>query len=269
MKAPFSGDEIGEARPVGQYSPEIRAQVVMVMGAAAGIGRATARLIHDRGASVACVDRDEAGCLALASDLDLGGESAMAFSADVTDPASVQQAVQSAARKWGAIHGLVNCVGVTGTTNVRSHELMVGDFDVVLSTNLRGAFIVSQAILPVFLGQKYGRLLHVASIAGKEGNAGMVSYSASKAGLIGMVKSMGKEYAQDGITVNALAPAVIWTDLVEKMPREQVDYMTSRIPMGRMGTLEEAAEMIAWILSPAASFTTGFTFDLSGGRATY
>jgi NAD(P)-dependent dehydrogenase (short-subunit alcohol dehydrogenase family) len=264
-----SGDEIGGTRPDRRGGPEIRGQVMMVIGGAAGIGRATARLMHERGARVACVDRDEAGCSDLAADLDPAGQSATAVSADVTDAASVRQAVQSAVRKWGSVHGVVNCVGVTGKTNVRSHELAVDDFDAVLSTNLRGAFIVSQAILPVFLSQNYGRLVHVASIAGKEGNAGMVSYSASKAGLIGMVKSMGKEYAQDGITVNALAPAVIWTELVERMPPAQVDYMTSRIPMGRMGSLEEAAEIIAWILSPAASFTTGFTFDLSGGRATY
>jgi 3-oxoacyl-[acyl-carrier protein] reductase len=115
----------------------------------------------------------------------------------------------------------------------------------------------------------YGRILHVASIAGKEGNAGMVSYSASKAGLIGMVKSQGKEYAESGVIVNALAPAVIHTDMVEAMPADQVRYMTEKIPMRRLGKLEECAELVAWIVSPACSFTTGFTFDLSGGRAVY
>ncbi len=115
----------------------------------------------------------------------------------------------------------------------------------------------------------YGRILHVASIAGKDGNAGMVSYSASKAGLVGMVKAMGKEYAQTGVTINAIAPAVIRTQMVDEMPESQVDYMLSRIPMNRCGTLDEVAEPISWTVSPAASYTTGFVFDLSGGRAVY
>lgn len=119
------------------------------------------------------------------------------------------------------------------------------------------------------LEQRYGRVLHIASISGKEGNAGMPAYSASKAGLIGMVKVQGKEYAEDGITVNAIGPAVVRTAMVEALPQAQVDYMTSRIPMRRCGTLDEVAGMAGWILSPAASFTTGFTFDLSGGRANY
>jgi len=119
------------------------------------------------------------------------------------------------------------------------------------------------------LGRNYGRILHIASIAGKEGNAGMVAYSASKAAVIGMAKVQGKEYAETGITVNALAPAVIRTEMVEKMPPEQVDYMTQKIPAKRCGTLEEFAEMAAFIVSPENSFCTGFCFDLSGGRATY
>ena len=117
--------------------------------------------------------------------------------------------------------------------------------------------------------RKYGRILHVASIAGKEGNAGMAAYSATKAGLIGLVKVMGKDYAESGITVNALAPAVIRTPMVTALPEAQVKYMTDKIPMHRCGELAEAAAMIAWIVSPACSFTTGFTFDLTGGRAVY
>jgi 3-oxoacyl-[acyl-carrier protein] reductase len=119
------------------------------------------------------------------------------------------------------------------------------------------------------LAQNYGRLLHVASIAGKEGNAGMTAYSASKAGLIGLVKSMAKDYAESGITINALAPAVIQTPMVDQLPKATVDYMTQKIPMRRLGTLNEVAAMIAWIISPECSFSTGFTFDLTGGRATY
>jgi len=124
-------------------------------------------------------------------------------------------------------------------------------------------------VLPRMLRHNYGRVLHVASIAGKDGNAGMAAYSATKAGLIGLVKSLGKDYAETGITVNALAPAVIRTPMVDALPEATIKYMTDKIPMKRCGELEEAAQLIAWIVSPACSFTTGFTFDLTGGRATY
>jgi len=170
---------------------------------------------------------------------------------------------------FGRIDGVVNCAGVTGRTNLRAHEVDLDDFDAVYRINLRGALLVSQAVLPIMLEQNYGRLLHVASIAGKEGNAGMTAYSASKAGLIGLVKSMAKDYAETGITINALAPAVIQTPMVDQLPQATVDYMTEKIPMRRLGTLTEIAAMIAWIVSPECSFSTGFTFDLSGGRATY
>jgi 3-oxoacyl-[acyl-carrier protein] reductase len=143
------------------------------------------------------------------------------------------------------------------------------DFDEVYRINLRGALIVSQAVLPHMLERNFGRLLHIASIAGKDGNAGMTAYSATKAGLIGMIKSMGKDYAETGVTINALAPAVIRTPMVAALPEATVKYMTDKIPMKRCGELEEAAQMIAWIVSPACSFTTGFTFDLTGGRAVY
>ena len=163
----------------------------------------------------------------------------------------------------------MNCAGITGKTNVKGHEVELADFDRVCQVNLRGALILSQAVLRRMLPAAYGRILHVASIAGKDGNAGMTAYSASKAGLIGMVKSLGKDYAETGITVNALAPAVIRTPMVDVLPEATVKYMTDKIPMRRCGELEEAAALIAWIVSPACSFTTGFTFDLSGGRATY
>lgn len=126
-----------------------------------------------------------------------------------------------------------------------------------------------KAVLPHMLETGYGRVCLMASIAGKEGNAGMAAYSATKAGVIGLTKSLGKEYAESGITVNALAPAVIYTPIHDAMPQEQIDYMTAKIPMGRCGTLDEAASMITFILSPENSFTTGFCFDLSGDRATY
>jgi 3-oxoacyl-[acyl-carrier protein] reductase len=132
-----------------------------------------------------------------------------------------------------------------------------------------GSFYTSKHVLPKMLKNKYGRVLHIASISGKEGNAGMLAYSTSKAAVIGMTKVQGKEYAETGVTINALAPAVIRTAMVESLPDEQVKYMTDKIPMKRCGTLEEAASVAAFIVSPEASFSTAFTFDLSGGRATY
>jgi 2-dehydro-3-deoxy-L-rhamnonate dehydrogenase (NAD+) len=244
-------------------------QTFVVVGAASGIGRAAAELLGQRGARVACLDMDEAGVAETASSVAAAGGQALSGRIDVTQPDTIGPAFQAVTERWGQLHGLVNCAGITGMTNLRSHEVPLDDFDRVVRVNLYGSFLLSQAVLPLMLPYGYGRVLHVASIAGKEGNAGMVSYSASKAGIIGMVKSQGKEYATTGITVNALAPAVIQTPLVDRMPPEQVEYMTSRIPMQRCGTLTEVAELISWILSPAASYITGFTFDLSGGRATY
>jgi 3-oxoacyl-[acyl-carrier protein] reductase len=193
----------------------------------------------------------------------------MAQPLEVAEEAGIAPAIDAVARAFGRIDGLVNCAGITGKTNVPGHEVDLADFDMVYRVNLRGAFLLSKAVLPHMLKRKYGRVLHVASIAGKEGNAGMTAYSATKAGLIGMVKSMAKDYVEQGITINALAPAVIRTPMVEALPQATIDYMTAKIPMRRCGELKEAAQMIAWIVSPACSFTSGFTFDLTGGRATY
>ena len=242
---------------------------VVVIGAGSGIGRAAAEHIASSGVTIGCVDRDAAGAAYTARRISEAGASAVSAAADVADEASIGEAVDRLSSKIGRIHGLVNCAGITGRTNVKAHEVDVADFDAVYRVNLRGALLVSKAVLPHMLAHGYGRILHVASIAGKEGNAGMAAYSATKAGLIGLVKSMAKDYAETGITINALAPAVIRTPLVDALPQETVDYMTARIPMRRCGTLQEAAELIQWIVSPACSFTTGFTFDLSGGRATY
>ena len=247
------------------YFPD-RPYSVAVVGAASGIGAATARFLAGEGARVACLDANADGAAAVAAWL---GGGAFAVACDVTRADSVDAAVAATAKAMGQVHGLVNCAGITGKTNIRGHEVELADFDRVYAINLRGAFIVSQAILKHMLPFGYGRLLHVASIAGKDGNAGMTAYSATKAGLIGMVKSLGKDYPETGITINALAPAVIRTPLVDALPEATVKYMTDKIPMRRCGELAEVAAMIAWIVSPACSFTTGFTFDLSGGRATY
>jgi NAD(P)-dependent dehydrogenase (short-subunit alcohol dehydrogenase family) len=242
---------------------------IAVVGAASGIGLATAALLANRGAKIVCLDRDGEGARASATAIVAARGEASAYSLDVTDRAANHAVWESVIRESGQLHAVVNCAGITGRTNLKAHQVDPDDFDLVYRINMMGALLVSQAVLPHMLSRNYGRILHLASIAGKEGNAGMTAYSATKAGLIGMVKSMGKDYAETGITINSLAPAVIRTPLVAAMPEAQVTYMTDKIPMKRCGELEEAAEMIAWIVSPACSFTTGFTFDLSGGRATY
>lgn len=266
------GDGGGEGGAVAPspppFGPSLADQVFVVVGGGGGIGGEIVRALVARHGYVVVADRDRAAAeRVVASVADVAR--ALAVSADVTDPASLGAAIAQAIDRFGTLHGVCNAAGITGETGRPSHEIALADFDQVVAVNLRGAFALSQAALPPLLERGYGRILHIASIAGKEGNAGMVSYSASKAGLIGMVKSQGKEYATNGVTVNAMAPAVIRTEMVERMPPAQVEYMTSRIPMARCATLAEAAELAVWILSPAASFTTGFTFDLTGGRAVY
>ena len=145
----------------------------------------------------------------------------------------------------------------------------MAEFDRVYKVNLKGSFIICKAVIPHMVKTGYGRILLVASVSGKDGNAGMTAYSASKAGVIGLAKSIAKDYAETGVTVNTIAPAVVRTAMVEALPDSQVDYMTSRIPMGRCCTLKEIADISVFILSPENSFTTGFCFDLTGGRATY
>jgi 3-oxoacyl-[acyl-carrier protein] reductase len=239
---------------------------VVVVGAASGIGLQTARFLAGQGGRVAALDRNKDGVETATKEL---GKDAVARAVDVTDWNAVRSTIDGIAQAFGKIDALVNCAGITGKTNVPTHEVEIEDFDAVYRINLKGAFLLSKAVIPHMLARKYGRVLHVASIAGKEGNAGMAAYSATKAGLIGLVKTLGKDYAETGITVNGLAPAVIRTPMVDALPQATIDYMTAKIPMRRCGELQEAAELIGWIVSPACSFTTGFTFDLTGGRAVY
>lgn len=197
------------------------------------------------------------------------GEQTICAALDVTDRSAVWKAIDDAVAQTGRADILVNSAGVTGQTNIKSHEVDPDDFDRVMRINVNGCLNTFQAAVPHMLKRNYGRVLHFASISGKEGNAGMLAYSTSKAAVIGMTKVQGKEYAQTGITVNAIAPAVIFTELVAKMPPEQVKYMTDKIPMSRCGTKDEVAALCEFIVSPENAFTTAFTYDMSGGRATY
>jgi 3-oxoacyl-[acyl-carrier protein] reductase len=249
-----------------QSTPAWHEQVAVITGGADGLGYALAQNLAAKGVTVALFDRDEEKLERARMAL---GEPCLVFNTDVTDPQSVNRAVEELVAQTERVDILVNCAGITGKTQIKSHEIELEDFDLVMNINLRGSLITFQAVIPHMLRHNYGRVLHIASISGKEGNAGMLAYSTSKAAVIGMTKVQGKEYADTGITVNALAPAVIRTAMVAALPDAQVKYMTDKIPMSRCGTLDEFAAMASFIVSPEASFNTGFCFDLSGGRATY
>jgi NAD(P)-dependent dehydrogenase (short-subunit alcohol dehydrogenase family) len=245
---------------------EFEGQVAIVTGAASGLGLAITRKLNDEGGQVALLDLNETALQEAAKSV---GPTAVGFPIDLTNETQVNSVVSQIGERFGRIDVLVNCAGVTGKTNIKSHDVETADLRFVFDVNFMASFFTARAVLPWMLKQQYGRILHIASIAGKEGNAGMLAYSASKAAVIGMTKVQGKEYAETGITINALAPAVIQTPMVDAMPPEQVKYMTDKIPMKRCGTLDEIAHMAAFIVSPGTGFTTGFTFDMTGGRATY
>jgi NAD(P)-dependent dehydrogenase (short-subunit alcohol dehydrogenase family) len=237
-------------------------QNVVVTGAASGLGRAICRRFVLLGASVRGIDINMPGLQELKAVL---GKSFFPVRCDV----STWEEVVESFEKLSPVDVLVNCAGITGRTNLQSHETDPADVERVFRINFFGSYHTSKAVLPQMVARGYGRLLHIASIAGKEGNAGMLAYSSSKAAVIGMTKVQGKEVAGTGVTVNAIAPAVIQTPMVDAMPEEQVKYMTDKIPMRRCCTLDEVVTMVEFVVSPSCSFTTGFTFDLTGGRATY
>jgi 2-dehydro-3-deoxy-L-rhamnonate dehydrogenase (NAD+) len=243
-----------------------KAQVAVITGASSGLGLAISKKMASLGFQLALLDIDF-------QDFNVASFNFKAkytcFTIDVTDEIAVANTIQNIYADFKKIDILINCAGITGITNTKSHLVDTANLEKVFDVNFKGSFFTSKYVLPIMQEQKYGRILHIASIAGKEGNAGMLAYSASKAAVIAMAKVQGKEYVDDGITINALAPAVIQTALVDAMPSEQVKYMTDKIPMKRCGTLEEFANMALFIVSKENSFSTGFTFDLSGGRATY
>ena len=266
---PASGSHPAEnPSPAGtvKLSPVFSGQTAIVTGGASGLGLAITRRLQAQGAFVVVFDLDPANFAELERDF---GPAGKCVAVDVTSETAVRDAVDAISAERGRIDILVNSAGITGRTNLKSHEVDPADFDRVMRINVRGPFLSSKAVLPVMLKRNYGRVLHIASIAGKEGNAGMLAYSTSKAAVIGLTKVQGKDYAETGITVNALAPAVVRTQMVAALPEAQVKYMTDKIPMKRCCTLDEVAAIAAFILSPEASFNTGFTFDLTGGRAVY
>lgn len=251
------------ARNLGNFD----GQVVLVVGAASGIGRAVARLISSRGGTVVISDLDKTGLASLKEELSLNDNQVK--DVNLGDKSSVSNLIVSLISDHSQIDALINTAGIVGPTNTKLEDVDWSAFEKTLSINLFGAIWLTQAVVPFMKAQKYGRIAHVASIAGKEGNPGMHAYNTSKAGLIGFVKGASKEIAADGITINSLAPAVIRTPMNADTNEETLKYMIGRIPMGRVGEPEEVAEILAFMASSACSFTTGFTFDASGGRATY
>ncbi|HYK56325.1 MAG TPA: SDR family oxidoreductase, partial [Flavisolibacter sp.] len=209
---------------------DFKGQVAIITGAASGIGLAIAHKLHREGALLALLDINQGG---LETEFAKYNGEALIFPIDITRQSLIDKTVEEIFQHFGRVDILINCAGITGITNGFSHEVSTEDLHKVFELNFMSCFYITRAVLPYMLEKKYGRILHMASVAGKEGNAGMLAYSASKAAVIGMTKVQGKEYAETGITVNAMAPAVIRTPLVDAMPDQQVKYMTDKIPMKR------------------------------------
>lgn len=242
-------------------------QTVFVVGAGQGIGAATAKLIASRGGRVFAMDISTQNLDLLRQEISLPEDQVVQI--DVANPQSVHEVISQTLAISGGVDALINTVGITGPSTTKVEDIAWVEFERTMRINLFGAIWLTQAVLPVMKGAKYGRIAHAASIAGKEGNPGMAPYNVSKSGLIGFVKGVAKEVAKDGITINCIAPAVIRTPMNVNTSEETMNYMISRIPMGRVGEPEEVAEMLAFMASKACSFTTGAVFDASGGRATY
>jgi 3-oxoacyl-[acyl-carrier protein] reductase len=244
-------------------------RVAIVTGGARGIGEAVTERLAKEGGRVVVFD-------VLEKDLDQlcrrGDQEGLAISGrlvDITNEDQVHQGIDAVAKDHGRVDIMVNSAGIVGPTSRPIDQYSYRDFRHVTDVNLNGAFLMTKYTVPHMVERDYGRILLIASIGGKEGNPGMSGYAASKSGVIGLVKAVGKEYANAGITVNGLAPAVIATPMNLDTDPALLKYMTDRIPMKRLGTVEEVAAIACWIVSEEASFNTGFIFDLSGGRATF
>jgi len=244
---------------------DFRGRSAVITGGASGIGLAVARRLAASGATVALWDRDEAALAAAKAALP---EATHTLAIEVADADAVSRAAEATALDLGRIDILVCSAGITGP-NVPVWEYPVDRWRQVIDVNLNGLFYCNRALVPVMLRNDYGRIVNIASVAGKEGNPNASAYSTSKAGVIGLTKSLGKELANTRIRVNCVTPAAVRTAIFNQMTQQHIDFMLSKIPMGRFGTVDEVAALICWLASEECSFSTGAVFDVSGGRATY
>ncbi|QAY76305.1 SDR family NAD(P)-dependent oxidoreductase [Sphingosinicella sp. BN140058] len=246
------------------YEGRFAGRSAIVTGGASGLGLETARRIVAEGGRVALWDLN--GDALAAAKAETGAHHVVAL--DVSDAAAVAAAAKESNDVLGRIDILVASAGITGAT-VPVHEFPIDSFQRVVEINLYGIFYCCREIVPYMLANEYGRIVNIASVAGKEGNPNASAYSASKAGVIGFTKSLGKELATKGVIANALTPATFESPILDQLPQSQVDYMRSKIPMGRLGEVHESAAMVCFMASEECSFTTASVFDTSGGRTTY
>lgn len=251
------------------FPDRFKNRVALITGGADGLGKAIAYRLGQEGASLALFDRNEALLKKTQEAFQAEDIPTKVYTIDVSDEAQVVAGINQVAEDYGKIDVMVNSAGIVGPTSTKITAYTTEAFDNICNINLRGTFLMTKYVLEKMEANQYGRILLIASMAGKEGNPGMVGYSTTKAGVIGLTKAIGKEYATSGITINALAPAVIRTAMNADTSPEQLAYMKSKIPMDRLGEPEEVAAMSCFILSEENSFSTGFLYDISGGRATY
>jgi 2-dehydro-3-deoxy-L-rhamnonate dehydrogenase (NAD+) len=246
---------------------DLKGKKAVITGGARGIGYNIAERLLASGATCCLWDRDGEALKTARESLSARGE-AHTCVVNLTEPESVKAATEQTVNTLGTIDLLVNNAGIAGASK-KTWELAPREWMEVIETNLFGVFLCCHFVVPHMLQHKYGRIVNISSIAGKEGNPNASHYSAAKAGVIALTKSLGKELATSGILVNCITPAVIQTDILKQVTQQHIDYMLAKIPMGRFGKTEEAAAMVAWLCSTDCSFSTGSVFDLSGGRATY
>jgi 2-dehydro-3-deoxy-L-rhamnonate dehydrogenase (NAD+) len=246
-------------------SIDLKGRVAAVTGGAQGIGKAVTERFLASGAKVAIWDNDKALAEKTASAL---GKDAIAVGVDVTDLGAVEKARDATLKAFGRIDILVNNAGIAGA-NATTWETEVEEWRKVMRVNLDGPFLCCKAVVPHMIQRNYGRIVNIASIAGKEGNPNAAHYSASKAGVIALTKSLGKELASHNIAVNCITPAAAKTAIFDQITEQHINFMLSKIPRGRFVAVEEIAALVAWVASEDNSFTTGGVFDISGGRATY